>query len=63
MFRAILTALTLCAGLILSGCGQSGPLYLPGNPSQMTIPGPEQDAPVEEEENTEANEESGGETR
>ncbi len=24
--------------LALAGCGQSGPLYMPGNPSQMTVP-------------------------
>ncbi|MCH9694027.1 MAG: lipoprotein [Gammaproteobacteria bacterium] len=23
---------------LLSGCGQSGPLYIPGNPSTMAVP-------------------------
>jgi predicted small lipoprotein YifL len=23
---------------LLSGCGQSGPLYVPGNPSTMAVP-------------------------
>ncbi len=23
---------------IFSGCGQSGPLYIPGDPSQMAVP-------------------------
>jgi len=63
MLRIILTGLTLCAGLSLSGCGQSGPLYLPGNPSQMTTPVPEQATPAEDEENTEGNDETGGESQ
>ena len=28
-------ALLLTACLVLAGCGQSGPLYLPGNPSSV----------------------------
>ncbi len=24
--------------LLLAGCGQSGPLYIPGNPSEMSVP-------------------------
>ena len=24
--------------LLLAGCGQSGPLYIPGDPSRMTVP-------------------------
>ena len=24
--------------LLFSGCGQSGPLYIPGDPSQMAVP-------------------------
>ena len=27
--------------LLLVGCGQSGPLYLPGNPSEVRQPSPE----------------------
>ena len=23
---------------VIAGCGQSGPLYVPGNPSQMAVP-------------------------
>lgn len=42
----------LLAGLaclfLFSGCGQSGPLYVPGNPSQMAVP-PAQDTANEEE--------------
>ena len=24
--------------ILVSGCGQSGPLYIPGNPSEITAP-------------------------
>jgi predicted small lipoprotein YifL len=41
---------------LFSGCGQSGPLYIPGNPSQMAVP-PSQ-PPVSEEEPEEDNGES-----
>ena len=41
-FSATLTALVLASGL--GACGQSGPLYMPGNPSQITTAPPE---PVE----------------
>ena len=41
---------------LFSGCGQSGPLYIPGNPSQMAVP-PSQ-PPVSEEEPEEENGES-----
>jgi predicted small lipoprotein YifL len=48
------------AGLFLfSGCGQSGPLYVPGNPSQMAVP-PATDTAneVEKEEDEDAGEPS-----
>jgi len=41
---------------LFSGCGQSGPLYIPGNPSQMAVPPSQQ--PVSEEEPEEDNSES-----
>ena len=41
---------------LFSGCGQSGPLYIPGNPSQMAVPPSQQ--PVSEEESEEENGES-----
>jgi predicted small lipoprotein YifL len=34
--------------LLFSGCGQSGPLYVPGNPSTMAVP-PSAPAAAEEE--------------
>ncbi len=50
MTRTTLTALLLLA--ILAGCGQKGPLYLPGNPSEVRAdPGAAQ--PAEEEEDAE----------
>lgn len=35
---SILASSLLSSSLLLSGCGQSGPLYIPGNPSTMAIP-------------------------
>ncbi len=37
--------LALCFTFLLAGCGQSGPLYLPGNPSQVTAVPPEAAGP------------------
>ena len=41
-FSVTLAALVLASGL--GACGQSGPLYMPGNPSQIATAPPE---PVE----------------
>jgi len=39
MQRFILAVATIAALFVVTGCGQSGPLYLPGNPSRMeTLP-------------------------
>lgn len=35
--------------LLLGGCGQKGPLYLPGNPSEIRTEVPEQNAPAAEQ--------------
>lgn len=43
--------------VLFSGCGQSGPLYIPGNPSQMAIP-PSQEAASEEEQEEDSGESS-----
>jgi predicted small lipoprotein YifL len=32
----LMTAISLL--FLLSGCGQSGPLFVPGSPSRMTVP-------------------------
>ena len=38
MLRACQVTSCLMFLLALAGCGQSGALYMPGNPSQMTVP-------------------------
>jgi predicted small lipoprotein YifL len=39
MQRFTLAVTAIAALFIVTGCGQSGPLYLPGNPSRMeTLP-------------------------
>ena len=42
--------LAVLAALVLSGCGQSGPLYIPGNPSRIESPPPADDSAEEETE-------------
>ena len=55
MKRTTLTALLLLA--ILAGCGQKGPLYLPGNPSEVRAdPGAAAERADEEEEAENADE-------
>ena len=45
---------TLFAAFVLFGCGQSGPLYIPGDPSRIESP-----PPVEESTEEEAAEQNG----
>ena len=40
--------LTLIAALVVFGCGQSGPLYIPGDPSRIESPPPAEDSADEE---------------
>ena len=48
MLRLIVACLL---AMILVGCGQSGPLYLPGNPSEVRQPSPSpQEKPDEDAE-------------
>ena len=47
--------LALFAAFVLFGCGQSGPLYIPGNPSRIENPPP----PPEESADEEAAQENG----
>ena len=54
-FSVIPAALVLASGL--GACGQSGPLYMPGNPSQITTEPP---GPVEP--SVETPEDDGGES-
>ena len=39
---------------LLSGCGQSGPLYIPGNPSQMAVPPSQETSGDEQQEEDDA---------
>ena len=57
MTHKILAALILA--FIVAGCGQSGPLYIPGNPSKIQQPTPQAESTAEEEaeENDEATKE------
>ena len=41
--------LALFAVLLIGGCGQSGPLYIPGNPSRIENPPPPTEEAGEEE--------------
>ena len=45
----------LLLSMFLFGCGQSGPLYLPGNPSTVQTP-PEQPQSEEDDEEEESDE-------
>lgn len=51
MKRLTLLMAILASLFFISGCGQSGPLYIPGNPSQMAVP------PAQESESDTASEE------
>lgn len=47
--KRLLIALAACAFLISAfGCGQSGPLYIPGNPSKIEQPPPKAESTAEE---------------
>ena len=50
-------ALILCL-LFVAGCGQKGPLYLPGDPSEMKTDVPPQNQPQPEEEDDEDEDEN-----
>jgi len=41
---------TLACMFLFSGCGQSGPLYIPGNPTTMAAPPSEETASEDESE-------------
>jgi predicted small lipoprotein YifL len=45
-------AITFATLTGLSGCGQSGKLYIPGDPSQMAVPPSRETADAEEEEDS-----------
>ena len=43
MKRLILACVALSFVFVAAGCGQSGPLYVPGNPSRISNPPPPAD--------------------
>jgi predicted small lipoprotein YifL len=50
--RNVAIVLSLLLAGLVSGCGQKGPLYLPGSPSEVqsvTQQPPQQQAPAEED--------------
>ena len=53
MKRLILALAALSLTFLASGCGQSGPLYIPGNPSKISNPPPQAESTAEEEESEE----------
>ena len=53
MNRLIITLAALTIVFIASGCGQSGPLYIPDNPSTISVPPPASDSTAEEAEEEE----------
>ena len=54
MTRFILALAAISFVLLFSACGQSGPLYLPGNPSKLeTIPPAPTEGDEEEEQDNE----------
>lgn len=60
MKRLILALSAFSFIFLASGCGQSGPLYIPGNPSKISNPPPAAESTAEEE--SEENGEENGET-
>ena len=56
MTHRTLAALLLV--FLLGACGQSGPLYIPGNPSKIEQPPPAAESTADEEEEAEENDET-----
>ena len=57
MKRLIIALAAFSLVLLFTGCGQSGPLYLPGNPSKIQEP-PQAPADAAEEEDEDEDEDS-----
>ena len=53
MKRVFLLLTALALAFVASGCGQSGPLYIPGNPSKIQNPPPAEEQDEEEKEKEE----------
>lgn len=48
--------------LLFSGCGQSGPLYVPGNPTKMAVPPSQQPGGEKEQADEEEDDRDSSET-
>jgi predicted small lipoprotein YifL len=61
MSHSRIASATLLLILSLAGCGQSGPLYLPGDPSEVQqLPRQVPELPAAEEDDEDGNENDGG---
>ena len=49
MKRLTVALLAFLYLVLTAGCGQSGPLYIPGNPSRIENPPPPAEEPADEE--------------
>jgi predicted small lipoprotein YifL len=58
MKRLMLLLATISLTMTFTGCGQSGPLYVPGNPSTMAVPPSNSTNEDTEQEETDENAES-----
>ena len=55
MKRLFLLLAAFSLAFVATGCGQSGPLYIPGNPSKIESPPPaEEEAEEEKEEDSDS---------
>ena len=55
MKRLILALAAFTFVFLASGCGQSGPLYIPDNPSKISVPPPDSASATEEDEEENGN--------
>jgi predicted small lipoprotein YifL len=58
MKRLTFLMTAISALLLFSACGQSGPLYVPGSPSQMAVPPSQQATDAAKEKDQESSEDS-----
>ena len=54
MKRLVLALAAFSFVFLATGCGQSGPLYIPGNPSRISHPPPPEEVAEESEETEES---------
>ncbi len=58
MKRLLLALFALTSVFVVAGCGQSGPLYLPGDPSTIQTAPPQPEEPQQDDD--EEDDEDGG---